>query len=145
MAVHVYTSEVRHLQIDLTGAPAEVRAQAPAAIRRTLYGIERDAKIFAAVDTGNLMGSIGTDIDGDGMGGEVGPTADYGDDVEYGTGPHVIRPKGGALRFTIGGRVVFATHVNHPGTAPQPYMGPAFDRNVPELEQALGKIGEAIL
>ena len=34
-----------------------------------------------------------------------------------GTRPHVIMPrKAKALRFTVGGEVVFATKVNHPGT-----------------------------
>lgn len=66
--------------------------------------------------------------------------------LEYGTKPHVIRPKKGkALRFpaagvgtTLGGRVrtgevrrlgagayVFAGEVKHPGTKPQPFLMPA--------------------
>jgi hypothetical protein len=49
---------------------------------------------------------------------------DYALDVHDGTAPHVIRPKspGGVLRFETGGQVVYATHVNHPGTRPQPFM-----------------------
>lgn len=141
----VDTSQLRHLAFDLSAAPAHVKAKAPAAVRATVFGIERDAKILAPVDTGNLAGSISSEIHGDGMGGDVGPTADYGAHVEYGTGPHVIRAKGGALRFTVGGRVVFATQVNHPGTSPQPYMGPAFDRNVDRLKRELGDVGEDIL
>lgn len=140
-------SEVRHLQIDLEHAPAEVRAAAPRAVKRTLFAIEGDAKIFAPVDTGNLMNSISTDVDADGLGGEVGPTVNYGADIEYGTQPHIIRPKvANVLAFlAAGGGMVFAREVHHPGTAPQPYMGPAFDRNAPLLEQALGDIGEGIL
>lgn len=141
------SSQVRNLQIDLSDAPAEVRRKAPAAVKRTLFAIEADGKVFAPVDTANLMNSISTDVDPDGMGGEVGPTADYGDDVEYGTQPHIIRPKtpAGVLAFLAGGGTVFAREVHHPGTAPQPYMGPAFDRHAPRLEDALGDIGEDIL
>lgn len=59
--------------------------------------------------------------------------------LEKGTKPHDIRPKsrrtGGsktktgqrALRFMMGGAVVFAKEVRHPGTSPRPHMGPAFE------------------
>lgn len=40
-----------------------------------------------------------------------------------GTRPHVIRPvRAKMLRFTVGGRVVFAMQVSHPGTRPNPYL-----------------------
>ena len=46
----------------------------------------------------------------------------YGEFVRKGTAPHVIVPrKGKALRFFIGGQVVFAKRVNHPGTKANPY------------------------
>lgn len=39
--------------------------------------------------------------------------------VEFGTGPHVIRPKDdGVLAFEAGGETVFTTVVHHPGTPP---------------------------
>lgn len=141
------SSEVRHLALDLAEAPAEVRRKAPAAVKRTLFATETTAKVLAPVDTGELVNSVSTDIDDDGLGGVVGPTANYGDDVEHGTGPHIIRPKdvGGMLAFTIGGHLVFASEVHHPGTAPQPFMGPAADKHFPQLERALGDIGEGIL
>lgn len=51
---------------------------------------------------------------------------------EYGTRPHVIRPKRGkALRFQTGGRVVFARRVNHPGTPARPWFYPTL-RQWPE-------------
>lgn len=43
--------------------------------------------------------------------------------VVNGTRPHIIRPvRAQALRFTIGGRVVYAKVVNHPGTRPNNFM-----------------------
>lgn len=44
--------------------------------------------------------------------------------VLYGTRPHKIYPrrKGGVLRFTVGGTVVFARVVNHPGTKPNNFL-----------------------
>lgn len=49
------------------------------------------------------------------------PAASY---VMNGTSPHPIRPRrpGGVLRFTVGGRVVFARSVSHPGTKPNPFL-----------------------
>lgn len=78
----------------------------------------------------------------------------YGAYVEYGTKAHRIYPKAGhrmigpvregqtrratgkgphehivgrgiALRFKVGDRIVFARYVDHPGTAPLPFMHPA--------------------
>jgi len=44
--------------------------------------------------------------------------------VVNGTRPHRIQPKrrGGVLRFEIGGRVVYARYVNHPGTRPNGFL-----------------------
>lgn len=49
------------------------------------------------------------------------PAATY---VMNGTSPHDIYPRrpGGVLRFTMGSRVVFARHVHHPGTQPNPFL-----------------------
>lgn len=44
--------------------------------------------------------------------------------VVNGTRPHRIRPRrrNGVLRFTVGGQVVYARLVNHPGTKPNRFM-----------------------
>lgn len=43
-----------------------------------------------------------------------------------GTRPHPIRPiRARALRFTMGGRVVYAKAVMHPGTKPNNFLGDA--------------------
>lgn len=47
---------------------------------------------------------------------------DYLGYVLAGTPPHVILPHGRALRFMVGGTVVFATHVFHPGTSPDNFV-----------------------
>lgn len=45
-----------------------------------------------------------------------------------GTPPHVIRPRRKkALRYMVGGRVVFARRVNHPGTRGTRYLERALD------------------
>jgi hypothetical protein len=44
--------------------------------------------------------------------------------VVNGTRPHMIFPRrqGGVLRFTVGGRVVYARYVNHPGNKPNDFL-----------------------
>ena len=53
----------------------------------------------------------------------------YGVDVEFGTAPHIIRPKAGkALKFKSGGKTIFAKKIKHPGTRAQPFFRPAMDQ-----------------
>ncbi len=41
----------------------------------------------------------------------------------FGTGPHIIRARRAkALRFEVGGRVVYAKSVRHPGTRANPFL-----------------------
>lgn len=44
--------------------------------------------------------------------------------VVNGTRPHKIFPRrpGGVLRFEVGGRVVYAQYVSHPGTRPNDFL-----------------------
>lgn len=143
----VDTSELKHLTADLAAAPGKVKAQAPGAVQQTLDGIATLAQAFAPVYHGDLKESIGVDIDSGGLAGDVGPTVDYGDEVEYGAAPHIIRAHGsGALAFPgSAGQLVFAEEVHHPGNPPQPYMGPAFDARSGDLDDELGDIGEGVL
>lgn len=59
---------------------------------------------------------------------------------EYGgqTKAHIIEAVNGkALMFNIGGKTIFATRVNHPGSTIKAsrYMGQAFDAMKPEIKQ----------
>lgn len=96
------------------------------------------AKVLAPVDTGRLRASIRVErrrtftlrsV------WTVGSDLEYAEYVHDGTPPHVIRPKRAhtlrrssrgvvkpALRFMVGGRIVFAKVVNHPGTRAQPFL-----------------------
>lgn len=54
---------------------------------------------------------------GDLLTADVEYTKKYGDYLDEGVRPHTIRPRNAkALRFVVGGRVVFAKVVHHPGT-----------------------------
>lgn len=105
-------SELNTLIHDLSGASTEVKKKAAVAVRKTAFDIEAESKLFAPVDTGNLRNSISTTITSDGQSAEIGPTAEYGVYVELGTSV----------------------------MAPAAFMGPAFDRKIPDFEDAIAKL-----
>ncbi len=127
--------------------------------------------------TGELRGSIKpvrARATSTGVLGGYQATAKHASYVEYGTRPHEILPlnydvrsgrpvsrisgkrvtvqagagRGKFLRFYIGGRVVFAKRVMHPGTAPDPFMDPsAVDATVAlteHLERGITKMANRI-
>ena len=62
---------------------------------------------------------------------EIGATAPHAIPVHQGTRPHIILPvRASVLRFEVGGKVVFARRVQHPGTRPNPYVKRTVDRLV---------------
>lgn len=109
-------SEVRALGAKLENSGRRVGYRASQLLRATALRIQADAQALAPVDTGFLRSSISTTITGNGNAGimtaEVGPTAEYGIYQEYGTSV----------------------------MAPQPFMGPAFDRNVPGFTAGLAQL-----
>ena len=109
-----------------------------AALNRTIRGASRNeleqaarqvvnrAKVLAPVDTGRLRASIRVEARRTFT---LRSVYTIGSDVEYaamvndGTRPHVIRPRNRqVLRFRVGGQVVFARVVNHPGTRARPFL-----------------------
>jgi HK97 gp10 family phage protein len=116
MGIDVDISEVRAISSRLATAGGRVGAKAAAALTKTAYDIEADAKEFSEVDTGAQRNSISTTLSGDGrfgaMSAEIGPTTEYSPYREFGTS-------------------IAAAH---------PFMGPAFDRRMPAYMDALGDI-----
>jgi len=54
--------------------------------------------------------------------------------VEYGTLPHIIKPKNGkALAFKIGKNDVVVKEVHHPGTRPNPFIRNALHLDLPDI------------
>jgi HK97 gp10 family phage protein len=109
-------NDLNKVAVDLSTAGGRVGAGTALVVRKTAADIERDGKAFAPVDTGNLRNSISTNVIGDGRSAtieaEIGPTANYGAFVEYGTTRQ----------------------------APAAYMGPALDRHSGEFVDALAKL-----
>lgn len=94
------------------------RAQEVAVAAKRQVGVRTGnlrASIYASIGfgpTGDLMARVGSDLA-------------YAESEDKGTPPHVIRPKNArVLRWTNKqGEVVYALHVNHPGTNPNHYLG----------------------
>lgn len=109
-----------------------------AALNRTMRGASRReleiaarqvmnrAKVLAPVDTGRLRASIRIESRRTFTLRSVftvGSDVSYAPMVHDGTRPHIIRPKRAqALRFRVGGRIVYAKVVHHPGTRARPFL-----------------------
>jgi len=115
MGVHVESGDVARLAFDLGTAPARVQAPAAAAVDDYVDHTERDAQALAPVFTGRLKAGIHGRRAG--LLGEVVSDEPYSEYVEDGTSD----------------------------TAPQPFMGPAHERNIFRAENGLGDAGEGIL
>ena len=105
---------LRRVAADLSEQAETLGPRASAVVRKVAFDTEADAKVLAPVDTGMLRNSITTAVQGDGLRAAVVATASYAYWVETGTS---------RMR-------------------PQPYMGPATDRNAPLFEQAMARLAE---
>lgn len=103
-----------------------IQGEARRVLRQRAPQVLNRARILAPVDTGRLRSSGRVEYSG-----FFGfrPKATIVFDVEYapmvndGTQPHIIRPKKAqVLRFQVGGRIVYAKVVHHPGTKANPFL-----------------------
>ncbi len=107
-------SEVHDLASDMRRHAATVEPQAARVVAKIAYDIVATAQAIVAVDTGLLKSSISASIRV--LSAVISALTEYAAYVEYGTSK----------------------------MAPQPYMGPAFERHVPQLDAALGEIGSRV-
>lgn len=83
------------------------------------------AKAMVGVRSGNLRRSLHMR---QGLRGRVqyvsvGSNLRYAEAHHEGTRPHRIDPRGGRImRFNVGGTVVYARRIDHPGTKPRKYL-----------------------
>jgi HK97 gp10 family phage protein len=122
--------------LDFTAVAAEL-------VRGLAEGIQQEAQELAPKKTGALANSIVVSFTGP-TSAVVGPTVPYGVFQEFGTRPHIIRPRvARRLVFKVDGKWVFAREVHHPGTAPQPFMRPAIEHQLQQLQGDLGETAVA--
>lgn len=109
--------EKMHLLKDPTGPLGQYLFKRGEAIRIA-------AMMHVGKNTGNLARSmkleLKTAVYGQNM--IVGSPLNYAYYVHEGTRPHMIHARGGVLRFSKGGRVVYSRQVMHPGSKPQKYL-----------------------
>lgn len=98
------------------------------AVDRTRMDVQNEARRRAPVDTGRLRSSIVSRAEGSGrsVGYVIGTNVSYAAAVEYGTAPHVIKPRYKRALFWPGAAHPVA-QVNHPGTKAQPFLRPAIE------------------
>jgi hypothetical protein len=89
---------------DITRRATNVQTDARRRVQKRTRATERSIVKRVVVEGRGVVGYVVTDS----------PIAGY---LHDGTAPHVIRPRvKKVLRFPAGGTIVFAMHVNHPGT-----------------------------
>lgn len=126
------------VRLDRAQLNRTIRGASRSELETTARQVMNRAKVLAPVDTGRLRASIRIEsrrtlalrsVY------TVGSDVDYAAMVHDGTRPHTIRPKNAqALRFRIGGRIVYAKVVHHPGTRARPFL----DRAVREIAGGKG-------
>lgn len=108
------------------------------AVSRLTRAVVASAKMKAPVKTGLLRNSITAPatptVSGMSVKSTVVATAPYAGFVHDGTRPHVIRPRNASvLRFPTRSGIVFAAHVNHPGTKARPFLRNAIEEQAPRM------------
>lgn len=90
------------------------------------------------VDTGVTRNSIRVSVRGESLTVRMNEEGKW---IEFGTPPHVIKPKSRkALKFKAGGETVFAKEVHHPGTRPNPFIRNTIQTKLPKIiEEELAK------
>ena len=114
------------IRVDQADLRRVIRGASRRELENTGRRVVNRAKILCPVDTGRLRASI------KGRASRtwslrpqftVSSNVDYAPLVQDGTRPHIIRPRTRqALKFIVGGQVVFAKVVHHPGTRARPFL-----------------------
>ncbi|MEM1562782.1 MAG: HK97 gp10 family phage protein [Candidatus Bathyarchaeia archaeon] len=121
--------------------PKDVRERPIVFLREIADYTHRRMLELTPVRTGGLRNSIRKDVDESRLQAQIGAAAKYAPYVEFGTRPHLIEPvRARALRFTVGGEIVFARLVRHPGTKPQWFVRRAAEETIAALKELWRKI-----
>lgn len=101
--------------------------------------VRNDAIKKTPVDTGSLRAGWKIRVERMGKGGKVTVSNEtsYARSVEYGTKPHTIRAKSKSVLANRKTGSFFGKTVNHPGTRPNPMLGPAIRNVIPKLTARL--------
>ena len=100
---------------------SEIQERLNRALPRIAIRMQNELILKAPVDTGRLRNSIKVGSDENGL---IIVMVDYAKFVEFGSPPHIIKPKNKeSLRFKgKGKKFVFTKEVKHPGSRPNPFI-----------------------
>lgn len=121
MAASKFTISERGVADVTTSSRGPVRRD----MQRRLNRVQALAKRLVGHRSGLLRNAIKTKMYDSGgvLVGEVYANVRYALMHHEGTRPHIIVPQRATmLRFKVGGRIVYAHKVMHPGTKPNPYL-----------------------
>lgn len=128
--IRIYAQRPRG-SVDRDGANAVAARVGLIKVTNLCRKIVNQATVDAPVDTGFLRGQHNMSVQTlrTRVKGTVVNRAKYAAAVHDGSGPHIIRARRKqALKFEIGGKVVLARSVRHPGTRPNPWLVNAAER-----------------
>jgi len=140
---HIPNSEMQKLRVDLERYNNTIQKGIKSEIQRATLNIQTGAKQRVAVDTGTLRSRIETEIIHLGFTGRVIANTNYAEGLELGTRAHVIVPRRSKMLAwkARGSKTwILAKKVNHPGTRPKPFLGPALDHERPRFMRRVGKV-----
>ena len=142
--IKVVTDEIDKFAIELGQMSDEVRSDVQKVLTKTGFKIEATAKANLtnnrSVKTGHLRRGITTKI------GNMEVTVHtsnikYARGVEFGTRPHLIKPKNKKALYWKGAKHPVKS-VNHPGSKAKPYLIPAFESEKDNLIKNLKEVIE---
>lgn len=111
----------------------EIKEAIERALPRIAIRFQNELVLASPVDTGRLRNSIRVDARGNVL---TITMVDYAFYVEFGTPPHIIKPKDKqSLKFKVGREEVFAKVVRHPGTRPNPFIRNTIRNKIPKIIQ----------
>ena len=134
----------------LRNAPQSSADELRAALTASLLVLEADQRQHVAQDTRRLLGSIHSEIRGEGtsLTGRVGPSTRYAFYVEYGRRrgkpPPVSAIAGWARRHGRNPFIVART-IGRRGTRPQPFVTPSLRRQRRMIDRIFARVGYRVI
>ena len=138
--IRIDTSELDRFSVDVGNLSDKTKGNVQKVLNNTGFKIETKAKGNVPVDTGHLRRGITTKI-GDMEVIVHTSNIKYARGVEFGTRPHLIKPKNKKALYWKGAKHPVKS-VNHPGSKAKPYLIPAFESEKDNLIKDLKEVIE---
>jgi HK97 gp10 family phage protein len=138
--IRIDTSELDRFSVDVGKLSDKTKGNVQKVLNNTGFKIETKAKGNVPVDTGHLRRGITTKI-GDMEVIVHTSNIKYARGVEFGTRPHLIKPKNKKALYWKGAKHPIKS-VNHPGSKAKPYLIPAFESEKDNLIKNLKEVIE---